>query len=278
MWGLVVGCAPPEPEVLVAPDDARDGLDGTDGPFGALRATLRLPARVTDVVEVDVVWPGDGRGEPAVDDAPAVVLVPGGFVDADRYAWLAAHLATRGYVVASPRPALGLALLEAGDTEVARRALDELSQDLAPDVYRGGPVVAAGHSLGGVVAGNWFVNTPDLAGVVLLASWPTARPGPSEGRRALALVGSRDGSAPPATVAEGLQGYGAPLRFGVVDGMTHYAWTDDPTPGELGREPAPARPVEALRRDADRVIDAFLDAATTGGEFPTGGFPNVDWR
>jgi pimeloyl-ACP methyl ester carboxylesterase len=275
MWLLACSAAP---ELLVAADAGRDGLDGADGPFGATRETVRAAARVDEVVTVELVYPSDEAGGLAVDGAPAVVFVPGGFVDADRYLWLAGHLATRGYAVVLPRPPLRLAILKPGQPQVAVDALEQVSAGGAlAGLYTGGPVVVAGHSLGGVVAGNWFLGDEDVDAAVLLAAWPTADAAPGEGRPLLSLVGSRDGSATPAEVADGLQGYDA--LSGVIDGMTHYAWTDDPSAGELGKEPAPSRPIPDLRRDAQRVIDAFVDGVAGTGEVPVPGvFPGVEWR
>jgi hypothetical protein len=280
MLGWVLACAP-APELLLDPDPARDGRDGAEGPYGAARLHVRAAARVDDVVPVDLVYPADADGAPAIRDAPALVFVHGGFVDPDRYAWLAAHAASRGWAVALPEHPLHLALLTSGDAEVALAALRDASdrEGPLPGLAPAGPVVVAGHSLGGVVAGNWFLADPEVDAYVALASWPSATPDPALDRPTLALVGDRDGSAPPDEVAANYVDWPGPLFLGEVAGMTHYAWTDDVRPSEARRERPPVGPVDVLRRDALRVIDAFLDDAAGGPAFdPDAGYPGLAWR
>ncbi len=115
---LLCGCAP-APVSLLDADPSRGGEAGTLGPHGALLHTIRAPARVVESVRVDLVLPVDGGGAPAVVDAPAVVLIHGGFVAPERYRWLAVHLASRGVPVAMPRADLLLAITEPGNGEIA---------------------------------------------------------------------------------------------------------------------------------------------------------------
>ncbi len=275
----LLACAA-SPEPLLDPDPARDGLDGADGPHGVARLRVRAGARVDDVVPVDLVYPADADGAPAVTDAPALVFVHGGLVDPERYLWLAVHAASRGWAVALPEHPLHLAILTRGNAEVALRALRDASdpEGALPGLSPGGPTVAAGHSLGGVVAGDWFLVDDSVAAAVALASWPSVAPEPLD-RPVLALVGDRDGSAPPDVVAENYLDWPGPLFLGEVAGMTHYAWTDDAKPSETRRERPPAGPVDALRREALRVIDPFLDAAAGGPPFDPDAAPaGVRWR
>jgi hypothetical protein len=274
-----LGACAAAPERLLDADPARDGLDGLDGPYGVARVRVRAAARVTDTVRVSLVYPADADLGPAVVDAPSLVLVHGGLVDPDRYTWLAIHAASRGWAVALPEGPAHLAIFASGDPEVALDALRDASEPggalpgLASDVV----VAAAGHSLGGVVATDWFLRDPVVDGAIALAAWASVAPPADLDRPVLALVGSRDGSAPPEDVVDGFAGWTGPLAIGVVDGMTHYAWTDDVKPGEASGEPEPSRPIPALRQDALRAVDGFLDALD-GGPEPDRDLPGITWR
>jgi len=261
---LLGGCAVPA-RLLLPADPQRDGTDGTDGPLGAELIPVRATARMTEQVPVDLVVPVDASGDLAVTDAPAVIFVHGGFVAPDRYLWLAAHQASRGYVVALPRAELLLAITQPGNGEVALAALrDEAGPGGAIEgaVAEDGPVVVSGHSLGGVVAAMQWVGDPSIRGLALYASYPSKGTdvASAAGRPVIALAGSADGSAPAAAVGAHLDRFAPPLYFGVVDGLDHYGWTDDPSPSELKGDGQPGRPVPELRRDVDRVLDTWLDA------------------
>jgi predicted dienelactone hydrolase len=73
-----------------------------------------VQARVTEGLDVDVIYPSDSQG--AVDRSgapyPVIVFVQGGLVTVQRYQWLTAHLASRGYVVLAPHHQLDLPVLE----------------------------------------------------------------------------------------------------------------------------------------------------------------------
>jgi len=252
IWALLLACAPP-PERLVAPDASRAGLDGDDGPWGAVLVERRYPARVTETVETLVVYPGDDTDRPALADAPTVVFDHGGFVEADRYLWLAAHLATRGYVVALPRFPLRLAITAPGNGPAA------LEGALADDLGAVLPAAVGGHSLGGVTgAMAWAADTRFEANF-LLASFPAAgtevegRSGP-----ALSLTGELDAQAAVDDVRAGIDRY-EDGRLGVVAGLTHYGWTDGVSESEAAREPTSAVPVDESRRAALSVLDPWLD-------------------
>jgi len=278
---LLVACAG-GPETLAEPDPTRTGLDGADGPYGATALDLRAPARVSEAVRVEVVFPSDADGAPDVADAATVVLIHGGFVAPERYRWLAVHLATRGYVVAMPRADLLLAITQPGNGEVALEALrDEASggDRLAGVVASDGPVAVAGHSLGGVLASSQWARDDEVEGLMLFASYPAAGTDLTDaaGKPVVALAGSTDEVAPREDIEAGLARVQDPLWYGVVDGLNHYGWTDDPSPGDLEGDGPATRPVDEARRDAQRVLDTWLDAwllddsdalVRLDGEFP----------
>lgn len=258
VWPLLLLACAPEPVEVLAPDPARTGVDGADGPYGVLTTSLRVASRATDAVRVDVFWPDDPP-----DDPPALLHVHGGLVGPERYDWLAIHAASRGYVVLAPHHALNLALFEAGN---AADAWDGVVDAAAGDGPIAGLVDAdtrraiAGHSLGGVVAAIGFAGGGWDA-VWLEASFPAdGTPVEDAPGAVLSLIGTADGSADAAAVSDGFDRFPGPGWFGQIDGMNHYDWTDDATPSELKSDGAPTRPQADTRRDALRVGDAFLDA------------------
>ncbi len=272
---LLAACGglPTSGEVLLEPDDSRTGTEGGDGPRGVARIEFRFQARVTEAVAVEVTYPAntlgtlDGSGVPY----PAVVLIQGGAVEVKRYQWLATHLASRGYVVVAPHHAADLAILERDNAALAlgkvRGWAGEVGNLLSGALDPLAPVAIAGHSLGGVVSAmNWVEGEEDYAALALFASYAAAGTDVEarEGTPVLSLVGSEDGKALPDEVESEFQRFADPAWFGVVEGMNHYGWTDDPTALELSGDGAASRPVEEVRIEVLNVLDAFLDSALRG--------------
>jgi dienelactone hydrolase len=289
MWTLpltMLGCGTAAPVLLVPPDGVRTGEDGDQGPSGAGVLRTAVAARVTEAVPVTVVYPADEGGGPDSSGGtwPVVVLVQGGLVEADRYLWLATHLATRGYLALLPEHPTDLAITATDNAAAVLRGLRNdppalLAEEVAPDA----PAAVMGHSLGGVVSAMAWVDAPDLFDAVgLFASFPAESTDVAAraGSPALSLIGSMDGSADPAEAAAGAERFGQPVFFGVVEGMNHYDWTDDASRAELSGDFEPSRPQEDTRRDARYVIDTFLDAYLAGRadaevRLSVGVFPNV---
>lgn len=271
-WWLVAAsaCSPlGTPTLLALPDPARDGADGLDGPFGAAVIPFDLQARVTEIVHTSVVYPSDDAEAPVVSGAPLVVLTHGGLVAPERYWWLARHLATRGYVTVLPEAELLLAIAQPGNGDLALDALrEEAGRDglLAGLVPADGPAAAMGHSLGGVMAARQWERDAGLDLLVMLASYPAAGDPVEEqaDRPVLSIAGGEDHGLPDIEAA--FARYPGPATEVVVDGMNHYAWTDDASEGELARDGALTRDLAAVRQDALRVMDAFLDVHLAGAD------------
>lgn len=252
LWWLAA-CAP-EPVVLIAPDDAADGREGRDGPFGAVLETRAVQARVTERLLVDVVRPAAGDGP-----WPGIVFVHGGLVPPERYHWLGAHFATRGYAVAYPHHDLELAITEVDNGVLALEALRD-----DPGLFTDRPVAAIGHSLGGVVsAWMWARHDDEVGALGLLAAYP-AGDGPIDdrpGSPVLAIAGTTDRSAPVDEVRAGFDRFREPRLYAAIDGLNHYGWTDDATAAERDGDGPAGRPLPELRTDAQHVLDAWLDHA-----------------
>ena len=89
----------------------------------------------------------------------------------------------------------------------------------------------------------------DYAELVMLASWPARRLDVSRDERVLELVGSEDGE-PISTFEERTEGF-TDLTFHVIDGMTHYDWTDGTTDREINKQGTPStRPMDETRAEA----------------------------
>ncbi len=272
--GGLVACGPPlgRPTVVIDPGEQRAGDDGTDGPYGAAFVEAQVRARVTDVFAAEIVFPSDAAGAFAevAAPAPAVLLEHGGLVAPERYRWLAAHLATRGYLVVMPSHASNLSILEPDNGLYALDELVRLSES-GPDLLRGSfdvnaPITAMGHSLGGVVSAKQWSREPEaLDALVMLASWPA--PGdPVSDRDAPVLVvtGSTDQSATLDEVLSHEGDYASAPWTAVVTGLNHYGWTDAFTVAELAKDGPIEGDLDDLRRSALRVIDPFLDGVVLG--------------
>jgi len=287
---LLGACAPRGPgELLLAPDPDAAGEVGDRGPFGAALWRARGLARAQEALPIDVIAPasGDGALDPAEAPYPALVLLQGGLVEVDGYHWLGAQLASRGYVVLAPHHPLQLALLEAGDAAAALRQAEAWSEGggaLAGALRPGAPAGVLGHSLGGVAAAAAWADRPQLAALVLLASFP-AGDGPvagAGGRPALSLRGLADEIADPAQVRAGLDRLPPGSALAEVEGLNHYGWVTPLSEEDRAREPEPPRPPSEARADARRPLDAYLDATLRGDDgaealLDAGEFPGVTW-
>lgn len=268
---LFLACAavPTDPGPLwTAPDAARDGLAGSDGPFGAASVRYAALARATDVVDATVFYPSDADGwpDPAALPAPTALFVQGGSVATERYRWLAAHLATRGYATVLAEHPRELAFFQPDNSVYAWDRLGELAGE--PGTLQGlidpdAPALVAGHSLGAVVAAGLWADDPRLGGVAMLAGYPAGGVDVAgrAGSPALALTGETDGSAPVDTIADNLTEFEDPFLFAVVDGMNHFAWTDDASAADLEGDGPLEGELDAVRDHALGVLDPWMDAA-----------------
>lgn len=250
---------------VVAPDPARDGSNGGDGPYGVGRATIYAGARGTDAVSVEVTYPSDATGAPDRSRAPypLVVFVQGGLVPVARYRWIAEHVASRGYVVAAPSHIADLAFFESDNADVALRAVraaNAAAGNVLAGLVSARPAAAMGHSLGGVVATrSWLRGGFTL--LVLLASYPAEGDPVQEraGSLVLSLAGANDRRAAQGAYAMGFEAFSEPRAFFTVADMNHYDWCDGASASELASDGPPARDQRASRAQALTAVDLALD-------------------
>ena len=254
------------PTLVQEPGDG--GGFGVDGAFGVFQLSEPMRVRGDRSVAVDIFVP-TADGDRFSAEGPPVVLVAGGAVPAERYHWLAQHLASRGAVVVAPRFLFDLAFFNQADVPDSLSALRRRSEDpndLLAGTVAEVPAMAIGHSLGGVVAATAFEQSRDFGSLVLLASYPdpSATPTRRDGL-ALSILGADDGLVDPKEVEDGLAALRAPSTGALVDGLTHFQFTDDATDGEIDKEGTTSPlDVDEARGPALFLMDAFLDATTPG--------------
>lgn len=130
-------------------------------------------------------------------DSPAAGLIfyPGGLVDPHAYIPLLSRLVTNGYAAFIVKAPLNLQVLAAGAADQIRSSYPGITAWFI-----------GGHSLGGAMGAKYFYdNQTDLAGLYLLAAWPTQSWDLSASQAGILLLsGSVDGVATPQEVQENL--------------------------------------------------------------------------
>jgi|GEM_PF-590472 len=254
------GCAP-ETTVLLEADSARAGALGDDGPLGALLSTRTIRVRGDRPLSVDIITGSDDDVTSHADGSP-VLLVQGGNAAVARYHWLAAHLASRGATVVMPHYLADLAFFsttDGSDSLVALRQLASRPDDALFGTVSDDPALAVGHSLGGVVAAGTFEADPDVGALALLSSYPdpAATLSRTDGT-VVSIVGADDGLVSLEQVQTGVEAFQTTAVGAVVEGLTHYQLTDDPSDAELEREGTVGGDIDVGRARAAFLIDAIL--------------------
>jgi hypothetical protein len=253
-----LACARTPDSVILDFDASRDGVDGADGQYGV----MLHPAFGGDDPPADLLYPidEDRQRVSIASGGQNVILLQGGSVTPERYHWLGTHMASRGASVLVPHHGLDLPWL---DSRAGTRALAWMQE--SGDVQAQATAIV-GHSLGGVVGAMQWLDERQagsaVTGLALLAAWPDEGTNVAlagEGS-VLGVVGSADTKGTVDEVRTGLGKFSAETGLAIVEGMNHYDWTDDATAGELGSDGAASRGQDETRRDAQRVLDAWLDA------------------
>lgn len=260
---LLSACAPDPPTVLLEIDRTRTDVFGERGVFGAYLHTRTFRVRVDEAVETDVIVPLASR-----TSFPPVLLLPGGAVDTERYRWLGAHIASRGFTVIAPHHALPI-LFEQGNIYDVFQAVRAVAQDPDDPLYRAvtpdAPAFVLGHSLGGVSAAKVWASQPnDTTHLVLICSTTdtsddySTRPVVFGNERILSLIGTADERVLEETAREGIKTFTVPLTFAAVEGMNHYQVVEDPTESELADDGVPTIDEERARFLTTFLIDSML--------------------
>lgn len=255
-------CVPESTSLLEA--SGRDGLLGDRGPFGAALWPRVFRVRAEDPLAVDVVVPTLADGVASEGPFPPVVFIQGGLVDVARYHWLLAHIASRGFVVFAPHHVGQLAFFEQGNGLSALHAARAASRNPRDVLFRrlsDQPALIMGHSLGGVVASKaWLAEPGAVSHLALLASIPDPADDIASRRDGLvlAVAGAADARIGPDEVRAGADAFRSPLVAAEVEGLTHYAWTDDNSAQDLASDGTTDLALEDVRRSALFLVDALL--------------------
>lgn len=240
---------------------------GTRVSDGVAQATFEVRLRHTDLRKVTVLFPADDRGAPVGAGRPGLVLVQGGFVKAARYQWLAEHLAREGYVVALPEHLLDLAFFEVDNGRAAQALLTAPEPgSLLDGLVDPGRLAVGGHSLGGVVAVKLAL-AGGFKALLLEASFPDAADQaalPGLEAATLSLAGRADCSAALEKVTQGAALFPSPTALVVLDGVTHYQFTDSDAEDQARGCPSGV-PLETAHDRIAAAALAFLGAALDGG-------------
>jgi pimeloyl-ACP methyl ester carboxylesterase len=110
---------------------------------------------------------GYWRATPARSSGVLFMLLPGGLVPPQAYAFIAEHLATKGVTTIIPEAPLGILFLDFNKPERIRLALEARGERFSKVVY-------GGHSLGGAMAGLVAGYGAPANGLVLMAAYPGA--------------------------------------------------------------------------------------------------------
>ncbi|MBL8919186.1 MAG: hypothetical protein JNJ54_10025 [Myxococcaceae bacterium] len=257
---LAVGCGrPPADRGQVVAD-------------GVARAGLEVRANGTDLVPVTVLFPADGDGRPTARGLPVLVYVQGGAVTPSRYEGRLSRLVARGYVVALPRHPLDLAFFGIDHGAATRRAL------LAPEpgsflegLVDPQRVGVGGHSLGGVVAMKLALGGGFQA-VVVEASFSD----PADDSKlksftvpSLFLAAKQDCQAKEAQVREGWDKMPSPTALVVLEGVTHFQFSDSDAE-DFKRSCPPDTSLETAHARITAALDTFLSASLSTGAVGAG--------
>jgi pimeloyl-ACP methyl ester carboxylesterase len=213
-------------------------------------------------VDIKVYFPSEKPGP-----LPGVVFIQGGFVSTASYEWQAIALAQAGYVVAMPENSLELAFFTMERGATARELLASPPVGSALDgLVDPARIAVAGHSLGSVVAAKLALREP-FAALVLEAGFPEDADQKKFGefnRPSLSLAGSLDCSAKLENVQAGWQSLPSPSALVVLDGVTHYQFTESDEP-DRKKNCIPTRPLDEAHDAITTALTRFLDAALSDG-------------
>jgi pimeloyl-ACP methyl ester carboxylesterase len=188
---------------------------------------------------------------PAGKATTGLVFYPGARVDAHAYQDLLQPLAAAGHLVIILKPPLGVSLL---DTNQARAAMDR-----HPEIATW---AVGGHSLGGVSASAFAAGNPDVAGLLLFASYPAANMAAARDLSVLSIAGSNDGLSTPDKIAASKSLLPPTTTFATVRGGIHGFF------GDYGEQPGDGEP-GTTRDQAQQQIVAeslrFMDGLRTSG-------------
>lgn len=229
---------------------------------GAAEAVFEQRVNGSSLLRTRVVFPANDDGSPRAGPFPAVVFIQGGLVPERRYRWWAEGLARAGFVVALPVHDLSLAIFSIDSGAHARELLVNPPPSVLTTLVDPRRIAVAGHSLGGVVASKLSLQG-GFGALLLHASLPDApdeAPLRASKLPSLSLAGKNDCTSKVDAVTQGAAKLGTPSALVVLDGVTHYQFTDSDRE-DVTRGCASGVDLETAHARILAVSIAFLDAA-----------------
>ena len=229
---------------------------------GVAEALFEHRAGGTDLVRTRVVFPSTDQGAPIGGALPAVIFIQGGLVPDARYRWWAEEIARAGYVVALPSHDFSLAIFSIDNGTSARALLADPPNSLLTGLVDPKKIAVAGHSLGGVVASKLALQG-GFSALLLQASLPEAsdvEPLSRLKHPSLSMAGEKDCSASLLSVTAGASKLASPTAFVVLQGVTHYQFTDSDAE-DVSRGCASGVDLQTAHQRIVDVSLAFLSAA-----------------
>ena len=208
----------------------------TLGSLTWLRPFSASPVAVTSMAGTVGVRVTDGPTTitltPVQSPRAGLVFQPGARVDPRAYVPILSKVAEQGYLVVVVKQPFDIGFL----------AIDAPTGVLSahPQVTRW---AVGGHSLGGVAAASYAAGHPEVAGLVLWASYPASSMADDTRLRIVSVSGSNDGLATPAKMAANKALLPTDTTYVAVDGAIHAYFGDYGTqPGDgtaaIGRDEA----------------------------------------
>ena len=140
-----------------------------------------------------------------------IIIYPGGKVEAEGYAVLAAKLAANNYTTIIVKMPFNLAFFGSNKADEVIGSHPEITS-----------WVMTGHSLGGVFASDYAVNHPEkIKGVIYLAAYPSANASNAT-FKALSIRGSLDGLTTSGDIDANLNKFPVNTTFVTINGGNHY--------------------------------------------------------
>jgi hypothetical protein len=182
----------------------------------------------------------DARGT-AVRPTTGLVFLPGARVDPRAYAPELRRVAEAGYLVVVLKEPFGFSIV---DRTHATRIIEN-----HPEVTHW---AVAGHSLGGTVAASFAEDDRRVEGLLLLASYPSARVERTD-LRVTSVSGDRDGLVTPEDIARSKPNLPASTAYVVVPGASHASFAS------YGRQPGDGTPTADPVAVQEQVAAAAVD-------------------
>jgi hypothetical protein len=170
-----------------------------------------------------------------------VLFYPGALVDPRAYAPILRPLAEAGYVVVTTQMPLNLAIFDIGAGDRLRAAHPQIAR-----------WAIAGHSMGGAMASRYALDSGDLAGLALLASFPFGSLAQMD-IPVISIYGDLDGLLPVSQIDASRADLPADTEFALIAGGNHAQFGDY---GDQARD-LPAR-IPAAEQQA-QIVRLLLD-------------------